>query len=262
MARAVLQLGETLFAEEWTGAEMYVSSPIRLFLDQSNSNVDDKLKFSVHRAIRTIRAATPFRADKKFTEDEWSEGIAILADQEKQLSAERKRFSDVKETLIDWLVEGKLPWCLRPARGGEFSHSLPAHFWNSELLHPYFTKCGMQQPKGLGFKINMDPPYCYIFVDGQSLDQLHAEISDAAPGNNILLTTDNLIEPSPYLRLLVDLHQRLKISNENQIKADSLNAEIKSEFEKRGLPFSKVLISKMATILRLPESQQGRAKKN
>lgn len=66
---------------------------------------------------------------------------------------------------------------------------------------------------------------------------------------------------TPYLEIAKKIIKQEHISDTNQGKKELLVAEIEKEMELQGLPKSKSMADKIATIIRKPESQKGGWKK-
>lgn len=66
---------------------------------------------------------------------------------------------------------------------------------------------------------------------------------------------------TPYLEIAKKIIKQEHISDTNQGKKEFLVAEIEKEMELRGLPKSKSMATKIATMIRKPESQKGGWKK-
>jgi len=67
---------------------------------------------------------------------------------------------------------------------------------------------------------------------------------------------------TPYLEMMREVIRELKITRENQEKKEAIAAVFaKKLIDHKATPFSQKLADTMATLVRLPESQQGRAKR-
>lgn len=100
--------------------------------------------------------------------------------------------------------------------------------------------------------------YTDVCVD---FDDLKRDFSNKTVKND---TTNNYTKTgytTPYIDIIFSVINEQNISNEYQSKADTLKSFIKTEMKNRGLPESDKLAGAIATIIRLPESQKGKAKK-
>jgi hypothetical protein len=67
---------------------------------------------------------------------------------------------------------------------------------------------------------------------------------------------------TPYLEMMLEVIRELEISRENQEKKEAIAAIFaKKLIDHKLTPPSQKLADAMATLVRLPESQQGRAKR-
>jgi len=66
---------------------------------------------------------------------------------------------------------------------------------------------------------------------------------------------------TPYLEIIAEVIWEEKITNKNQSKAEVLTHIILNKMTERGLSPSKKIAEAMTSIIRLPESQKGKAKK-
>jgi hypothetical protein len=95
----------------------------------------------------------------------------------------------------------------------------------------------------------------WIFITRDSLHQFLVKQSHSEPR---LAKTQYL---SPYLKLMVAVSDTMRITPDNQPKKRSVEAEIQNGWA-GPLPLSKNLLETMATLIREPGSQRGRAKKS
>ena len=100
--------------------------------------------------------------------------------------------------------------------------------------------------------------YTDVCID---FDDLKRDFGDKSVKDD---TTNNYTKTgytTPYIDIIFSVINSQNISNEYQGKVEHLKDSIKSEMRERGLPESDKLAGAIATIIRLPESQKGKAKK-
>ena len=128
-------------------------------------------------------------------------------------------------------------------KNGEMAPIKPSS-WNADYLHDRFYEC----------KISIAGERCWIFIERTSLQQFvrtqpHAEVVSAGARRY-----------SPYLTVMLAICEKMNITPEQQPKKSVIEAEIKQMWLHSN-PLSQKLLSAMATLVREPDSQQGRRKK-
>jgi hypothetical protein len=141
---------------------------------------------------------------------------------------------------------------VRPTGGGVM-RAAPREWWNTEGWHTRFTMCQLNPDKPFGLGSTGDN-YCWIFLTRESLDKYLRSQPFAPVPEGIGMHF------SPYLRVMLAVANKLKISPDNQPKKSEIVAELSSAWTGPG-PLSKNLLNSAATLLREPESQLGRARK-
>jgi hypothetical protein len=126
---------------------------------------------------------------------------------------------------------------------GEMSQ-LEWHRWNVDDLSCRFFRC----------EIWMEGERCSLFVNRSSLDQFMATQPYAKSSP---MKAQHL---SPYLKLMLSVSAAMKITPENQPAKKLLEHQLEMKWS--GGPLSNKLLGTMATLIREPESQLGRAGKN
>ena len=122
---------------------------------------------------------------------------------------------------------------------------IKSYYWNADDFQDLFHKC----------KISISGEKCWIFVERSSLDafirtQPHlGPVSTGAP------------HYSPYLKVMLFVCEKMRITPEHQPKKTQIETEIKAAWRGSKI-LSQNLIDAMATLVREPESQGGRANKN
>ena len=149
-----------------------------------------------------------------------------------------------------------LPFVLRRQDGGAFllprerdpTASFSADDWNVDDFKPLF---GLGQMR---FGV-WQTEQVWIYLEKKGLDELMRLVHGGSAAEQLA----NDFHLSPYLRIMIEVARKLQISPSNQPNKESLEAEIRALWGE--LPSSERLASAMATLLREPASQLGKAKK-
>jgi hypothetical protein len=154
----------------------------------------------------------------------------------------------IKAAIVRGCAEGRLISAVRPKEGGN-TEELDKGIWHSEHLDQRFYRCEMSPASP--FKKGRRPETHWIFLQRQSLGQyLAVHPHNRAPTPNHL---------SPYLKAMLVVAKSMQITPQNQPKKELVVDEIKRTWS--GPALSDKLVKAMATLIREPESQLGRAKK-
>lgn len=161
------------------------------------------------------------------------------------------QFTKVKNEIRDRVASGTLIWVWRPVDGGKMSPPLAADLWNTEKIEARFMMCQMNpdEPFSSGFA---GDGFGWIYLTRESLEAFLLSQPFA------LLPPQFDLPLSPYMRLMIALILRLKISPENQPKIAELEAHLRSSWT-GSIRLSDNLVHAMATLMREPESQLGKA---
>jgi hypothetical protein len=155
----------------------------------------------------------------------------------------------VKDEIVKGCSEGRLVSAVRPKEGGK-TEKLEVGMWHSERLDHRFCRCEMSLASP--FKESRVAETHWIFLQRESLAQYLA----ARPYSPNVAPPPNHI--SPYLRVMLAVTKSMQITPQNQPKKELVVDEIKKTWSG---PLSDKLVKAMATLIREPESQLGRAKK-
>jgi hypothetical protein len=117
------------------------------------------------------------------------------------------------------------------------------HRWNVDDLRTRFFRCEMC----------LEGERCWLFVTRDSLAQFIATQPYAVSSP---LNAPHL---SPYLKVMLSVSAAMEISPENQPAKKLVEYELEKKWN--GGTLSKKLLGTMATLIREPESQLGRARK-
>jgi hypothetical protein len=169
------------------------------------------------------------------------------------------RRATVQQEAARLCESGKLVFALRPIAGGEMTIA-PPDWWNTEpqRLQCRFYCC--QMDANAPFRnVSISANNSWIFIERKSLEKELAQhpFAPAASSEDAHL--------SPYVRAMLHVIKQLGITAENQYTKKKIEDAILAEWKKPYMhlvPMSKNLYKAMATLVREPGSQKGRAAKN
>jgi len=182
---------------------------------------------------------------RELTDDELSKD-----DEDEAADAHHRMWVAVKDEIVKQCVEGRLISGVRPIEGGKISNLKP-EMWNAENLERRFGRCQMSTKDP--FATGPTPANHWIFLQRESLDKYLI----GQPHSRAATQTPNHI--SPYLKVMLGVTKSMGITPDNQPKKEEVVTEIRKAWV--GPPLSKRIVDVMATLVREPESQLGRAKK-
>jgi hypothetical protein len=226
LGRAFDRVGKVMFGLEWKGVEARVEIPDPMaILELDGYDLTPK---SWERAQRIHR-------DMYF-------------DREPYL----RRRKGVCDAIIAGCQSGSIKAFYRPLPGGDFTPFAP-EWWNTERTPQRFYFCQINPNDPYSIEVTGDN-FCWIFLSADSLDQflVQQRYSEVRAQFDMHL--------SPYLAVMLAVASKMKITPEHQPKKEEVLAELKAAWTAEE-PLSANLIDTMATLLREPSSQLGRAKK-
>jgi hypothetical protein len=141
----------------------------------------------------------------------------------------------------------------RGISGGDI-RPIPSSWWNTEKIGARFEMCQLNPKSPFSSEVSGDG-HAWIFISRSSLDQYIRNQPFAAQ------PADLKIYLSPYMRVMVTVARKLEISPQHQPKKEEVIAALRKEWTGKGA-ISTHLVETMATLLREPESQLGRARKS
>ena len=200
---------------------------------------------------------------RKMFGDEWtkSQTVPTLSPDEDEDADDIS--SDVEHTralvskeIARLCATGELRTELRSKRGGKMIAVEP-ELWNGEpKYYGYrFDRWEMSLENPFPEDENIGPGARWIFMTQESLEQYCD--GDAHSTSN----ESNREHLSPYMRVLLSVAAEMEISPKNQYTKKLVEDKILEKWSSRLKPLSPSLLGHMATILREPESQLGRASK-
>ena len=160
------------------------------------------------------------------------------------------RLSSVFRELIVRCESSELVTGYRFLAGGVV-HPIPPNWWNTEKLDR-FAMCQLHPKYPFAPGVTGDG-YAWIFISRGSLERFieRQPFAPRSPDLDMYL--------SPYLLVMLAVARSLQITPENQPKKEVVVEELKRRWSgNKGL--SAKLVDGMATLLREPESQLGRAR--
>jgi hypothetical protein len=245
LGRAIDRIGKAMFGSEWDGKEVYteVSDIIPNLITKKSPN---------YRQFERIARGILKHHDGELTAEQWDEARGLHKARMADRTVSVKRRQAVCDAIAAGCQADVLQTSYRPIPGGVFT-PIPSVWWNTVRTAQRFFYCQIkpQDPFAVGLA---GEGYCWIFVTTESLDQFlvqqpHAEVASKFDAHL-----------SPYLRVMVSVAERMQITPENQPKKAAVEAELKAAWTLPE-PLSANMLEAMATALREPGSQLGRAAK-
>jgi hypothetical protein len=221
LARAFNEIGPLMFGDKWP---------------RQNDSSKTKLTYA-----QLLDAAQQLSDDELSAPDE--------VDDQKAMDAHRMWVA-VKDEIVKGCSEGRLVSAVRPKAGGK-TEKLEQGMWHSERLDHRFCSCEMSLASP--FRKSRLQETHWIYLGRESLGQYFL----AQP--NSPNVTEMLNHISPYLSVMLAVTKTMQITAQNQPKKESVIDEIIKTWS--GPKLSQNLVKTMATLIREPESQLGRAKK-
>ena len=260
LGRAVHEVGRALFADAWTGDEPM--TPFIQPLPEWPALAPLSGRARAHSLLSQVspftggtQAARTPNALLEFTPEEWAVARALVDQQVSATTAPLYRFWSVQRDIVDACEVGDLVVALRPKEGGQMWIA-PTIWWNTDRWTERFHCCQLN-PKDPFSTGPGGEDYWWIFVSRSSLDeyvQARAVPSPETPG------APAEIHLSPYLRMMHHAVERLGVTPERQPKKAQVEAVL-AELWPATIPPSRTLLQAMATLIREPDSQAGRARK-
>jgi len=259
LARAVGEVGRAIFGALWTDDEFKIEVPTllpRLPVDRPGERAEARKLLETHRPEIGL---APLRSGKRhippvlpITEAQWKIAYEISRKLSDDVRPALLRKARVKEEITQRCAEGTTSSAYRPTEGGKFS-PISASWWNTERAHNRFVMCQLnpRAPFGLGFS---GDGFGWIFLTRDSLDRylVSQPFARRPAGIDVHL--------SPYLQVMLSVARKLEITPSNQPKKEVVIEALREAWT-RSPELSDNKIESMATLLREPESELGRARK-
>ena len=180
------------------------------------------------------------------SQEEWAIGLG-----------NRRMFSKVQLRIVQEAEAGRLIIGSRPVEGGEPMRH-PRDWWFTDNYENRFRSLAIDPNAPFSSDAPDQSVGHHLFVEA---DGLAALIGEPEPVLSQDLSVRDLGDPSPYLRLMIEVQNLLQIGSATPPKKASVLLEIQSRWTAYDLPASNKLMNTMATLLRSPESQAGRGRK-
>lgn len=292
LGRAVLELGAAIFGDRWVGDEPRAKlialpnkqAPAPLILPveiRSAKEYRDALHaITIHASFIDLAppepSAEPLNAfvprKPSMSSAQWAsvrkgvmEAAAVLrqeilsaiegatADAKTQNSAAQQkidRFMAVAHEIVKACEGGVLRAAHRLPHGGAMV-SMDPELWNTERWSPRFAYGAFDLKSPFSLDAPEGDPRL-IFFDHEGIDALIYRLGNPSP------RIEGLPHLSPYMKLMLTVAEKAGVTAEFQPPKSSLEAEIESHWPSV-CPRSDKLVSAMATLIREPKSQLGRA---
>jgi len=191
----------------------------------------------------------------KLSDEDWRLAIEMSEAAYADALAPFKRFGLVQAEMTRSAERGVLAFVSRPKAGGPL-YKVERDRWNTEALWSRFRYGQFKPSDPFSTGLHTEGTH-FLFV---SLESLQAW----AKSRQTKATSAGAGSPerpvSPYMAVMLEVARRLEITPDNQPKKAVVELELQRAW--RGdSPLSQNLIRVMATLIREPESQAGRAAK-
>jgi hypothetical protein len=238
LARAFDQIGRARFGEEWIGSEAVT---------------DHVWQPATRKMVMPSAFEKPYSSQPR--EMDVPVGPPAQATPESQgevVNASIRRRMVVVDFIINQCSAGTLRSVVKDSKTSLIKR-IPSHHWDVDNIWPRFSCCRMNpdQPGDNGI---WGDKYHPIFIERDSLEKVLASQPFAVKPAELD------IHLSPYMKLMLHVIRKWEITPENQYTKDALEAAMKEEWT-GSIELSDRLAQAMATLVRKPESQGGRALK-
>jgi hypothetical protein len=209
-----------------------VASPSSILL-----TYDEQLSDYQTQAPAREEAARREVAAEQACYENWCRGIE---EHREGIEALHSAFRRLAQSVLDEKVEV----FVRPSQGGKMQLVDPTTFSRSDIITPA-TRFGVYEAQEGSF---------HLFADAEQLENAFPLPSSSNSG----LEAFAGVHLSPYLRIMLDVAQRSGVSPYNQVKTESLKAEIQASAHRHGVScgareqLSTRNVGVMATFLREP----------
>lgn len=272
-------MGREMFGAEWTGREPLTSLPHRLPLQRPATpsppdlNRAELLLASVPgwkpqptTIIGSATSVSPrligphsvqgisLRA-AKLSDDDWRLAIemseTVFADALRPV----QRFAQVQAEMTRLAEKGVLVFVSRPKAGGAL-HKVERHLWNTEALWSRYRYGQFKPSDPFSSGLHTEGTH-FLFASRESLQAWSKSRRTKVPPE---ASANPVWTVSPYIEVMLEVSRRLEITPDSQPKKAVVELELQRAWSGDS-PLSQNLIRAMATLIREPESQAGRAAK-
>ena len=175
ICRAVLLVGKTLFADEWTNREACIKlvqkipSIPQLVREGDRFEIYNQLTQKRPDLDLPILASSEYvHLRHEFTTEQWGAAVAIYEEMHRSTEPPSRRFNLAQKNLFEALASGQVISSLRPKPGGDFLPPLAISLWNTENWRNrfYWGQMNPYDPFGNGVG---GERYHWIFIETKSL---------------------------------------------------------------------------------------------
>jgi hypothetical protein len=252
-AEALCLFGTSLYGGEWSGRELRDAYRSRYAPDGLPTLLPDSV--SIRRAgIALLRErGGPELSVQELTDDQWSLVLSAESDFLKDRPVVRERLAAAERAMQDACARGVAVSATKGVNG-DFWEIKPERWNRDDALT--WLRDGIiieydAHPNSHGGAGNQR---YYLFFRKDSVAAATGTTAKSAPAFEGYL--------SPYMMLMLDVIAACGITADDQSKVENVILPyIESEWKKRGFPDSNNLRKAMATMVRHPDAQAGRAKK-
>lgn len=261
LARAVSQIGASLYGEEWRGDEMYVDTPYPLSKTHHEATAREHARaiklLEVHRPDESVelRVGADGAKTYEFTPSQWIAAQDAWQEEKAGILAGRRRFAAVKLAIREHCAWARLSAAVRDISGGDF-RAIEAEKWNTERFGEWFSKCQIPSSAAFGGWGNSDHRRYWLFIERASLTRICGNVATVGPSQN-----ESSIYFSPYMRLMLEAIRRQNLTREDQSTVESIKSTLREVAREMNIDLSERLEKAMPTIMREPESKNGRNRK-
>lgn len=270
LGELVEQLGKSMFAE-WKPYSSYGLLP-DVAVGTTYQGVfiepDEQLRYArwllndrkddidfIYRANKPFAYLDSEDNERTITDDEWSVACD-MSQQEWAIGLGNQRmFREVQERIVEEAEAGRIVIGSRPLQGGQPKQT-PLDWWFTDHYWSRFARLTIDPNDPFSEKAPSRDVAHQMFARTDSLGALFSLTDERTPS----AATGNSIH-SPYVRLMLEVADVMRISPSHQPKKESIKGELQARWEAYSLPASANLMNTAATLLREPESQAGRARK-
>jgi hypothetical protein len=260
LARAVSRIGEAMFGPEWTGTETTTKIFAPSLRELNKSSPAERIwayqalmrgsrKYRKKHTAPVARYTPSSLIARHLTPGEWKEAQTIIRQEYEAAGPALQRFAAVQREITKRCESGELISAIRAKDGG--MRPVSSQWWNTDNAHARFAMCQLN-PKEPFSVASAGDNFCWIFLNIASLERFLLAQPFTMPEAGID------VHLSPYLKTMLSVAKKLEIKSDCQPKKQVIIAELQASWP-GSTPLSQNLASAMATLLREPESQAGRA---
>jgi hypothetical protein len=209
----------------------------------------------IYRANRPFAYLEHGCDGRSLSDDDWSMACDMSQDEWSIGLGNQRMFREVQDRIVTEAEAGRIVVGSRPLCGGEPAPT-PRSWWFTDQYGARFAQLTIDPSDPFSVEKPAPDLAHQLFVRAADLPAL---LTDWEGPVDTAASTAML---SSYLRLMLDVAQSMGISPAVQPKKEIIVCELQARWAAYGLPPSNNLMNAAASLLREPESQAGRAKKD